>query len=162
MGKQVVHSQFIDTIGGTHYTRPMTSTRRAGQGAILGALAAALALKIFLFDIMIAEGRSMTPAIAPGAPLLVFRLAYGLRLPGAPAYLLRWALPREGDIVVFYTPLGELAVKRCGPVAAGRSPDGRLTADFTALGDNRDQSYDSRAYGPVPADNIVGKVVGKK
>jgi type IV secretory pathway protease TraF len=56
-------------------------------------------------------------------------------------------------VVVFYTPLGELAVKRCGEIRGNF---------FIALGDNGPQSYDSRVYGPVPADNIIGKVLGVK
>jgi type IV secretory pathway protease TraF len=55
-------------------------------------------------------------------------------------------------VVVFYTPLGELAVKRCAAFAG--------EGGFIAEGDNSLQSYDSRAYGPVPANNIIGKVLG--
>jgi signal peptidase I len=127
------------------------SAGTAGR-AIIGAFIAALVMKLFLFDFMIAEGHSMVPAIEPGTILLVNKLFYGLRPPGSGVYLLRWALPRPGDIVVFYTPLGEIAVKRCGE--GGEA--------FYALGDNGSQSYDSRAYGPVPADNIIGKVLGVK
>jgi signal peptidase I len=108
-------------------------------------------MKIFLFDFMIAEGRSMTPAIMPGTILLVFKSAYGIRLPLSKKYLFLWALPREGDVVVFYTPQGEIAVKRC----AGLTKEGA----FVALGDNSRDSLDSRSYGPVPADCIVGKVL---
>jgi signal peptidase I len=121
--------------------------------AIAGALAAALILKLFLFDFMIAEGHSMQPAVKPGTVLFVLKTAYGFRLPGAGKYLLRWAVPQTGDVVVFYTPLGEIAVKRCGEVSGD---------DFFALGDNSLQSYDSRSYGPVPSDNIIGKVLGIK
>jgi signal peptidase I len=121
---------------------------------ITGAFAAALVMKLFLFDFMIAEGRSMVPAIQPGKVLLINKLSYGIRLPGSGAYLLRWARPRPGEIVVFYNPLGEIAVKRCGENSHGNS--------FYALGDNRPQSYDSRVYGPVMADNIIGKVLGIK
>ncbi|MDR0313103.1 MAG: signal peptidase I [Treponema sp.] len=134
------------------------STERAAGGhgsitkAIIGALITALFLKLFLFDFMIAEGHSMEPSIMPGKVLLVCKLVYGIRIPGSGAYLLRWASPREGDIVVFYTPLGEIAVKRCGEIS--------LENYFYALGDNSLHSYDSRSYGPVLMDNIVGKVLG--
>ncbi|MDR0472224.1 MAG: S26 family signal peptidase [Treponema sp.] len=121
--------------------------------AVAGALALALMMKLFLFDFMIAEGPSMMPAISTGKALLVCKLAYGLRFPGSGHYLLRWAYPAEGDIVVFYTPLGEIAVKRCGEIIGG---------DFIALGDNSLQSYDSRSYGPVSVDNIIGRVLGIK
>ncbi|MDR1862517.1 MAG: S26 family signal peptidase [Treponema sp.] len=122
--------------------------------AVIGAFTAALVIKLFLFDFMITEGHSMVPAIKPGTVLLVSKLSYGIRLPGSGAYLLRWALPRPGDIVVFYTPLGEIAVKRCGEASGVDS--------FFALGDNSVKSYDSRSYGPVAADNVIGKVLGIK
>ncbi|MDR2159304.1 MAG: S26 family signal peptidase [Treponema sp.] len=128
--------------------------KKNASGAIIGAFAAALVMKFFLFDFMIAEGRSMIPAIQPGKVLLVNKLSYGIRLPGSGAYILRWALPKPGDIVVFYSPLGEIVVKRCGEGSGGDR--------FYALGDNGPYSYDSRVYGPVAADDVIGKVLGIK
>jgi signal peptidase I len=122
-----------------------------GTKAVLLAITAALVLKLFFFDFIIAQGHSMEPAIQNGAVLIVSRLRYGFRLPWQQNYLLRWARPKTGEVVVFYTPTGELAVKRCSS-ASGDS--------FYAEGDNGLASYDSRAYGPVPADNIIGKVLG--
>jgi signal peptidase I len=121
--------------------------------AVLGALIAAIIIKLFLFDFIIAQGNSMEPAVKSGAILIVNRLQYGFRLPGQQGYIIRWGSPRPGEVVVFYTPLGELAVKRCGAVTEN--------GDFSAQGDNSLQSYDSRSYGPVPADNTIGKVLGK-
>ncbi|MDR2481920.1 MAG: signal peptidase I [Spirochaetaceae bacterium] len=122
--------------------------------AILLAFATAIIMKLFCFDFIITEGRSMSPAIENGSLLLVNKLAFGLRPPFSYVYILRWAKPRKGDIVVFWTPLGDLAVKRCA----------ELTGDdrFIALGDNEPDSFDSRSYGPVPVDNIVGKAMGIK
>jgi signal peptidase I len=120
--------------------------------AALGALVTAILIKLFLFDFIIVEGDSMEPAIKSGAVLVVNRLQYGLRLPWRREYLLRWALPKAGEVLVFYTPSGELAVKRCAALTEAGA--------FIAEGDNSLQSYDSRAYGPVPADNAVGKVFG--
>jgi signal peptidase I len=122
--------------------------------AILGAFVAAVAMKLFLFDFVIADGSSMEPAIRPGNVLVVSRLAYGFRLPGAHSYLLRWSLPALGDVLVFYTPEGQTVVKRCAGFAG--------TGEFIALGDNSLQSYDSRSYGPVEVDRIIGKVLGVK
>jgi signal peptidase I len=119
--------------------------------AIIAAFITALFLKMFLFDFMIAEGHSMFPSIKPGTILLISKVNYGFRKPLARGYLLRWAGPKPGEIVVFYTPLGEIAVKRCGDVSGGF---------FYALGDNILQSYDSRSYGLVPIDNIIGRVLG--
>ncbi|MDR1618557.1 MAG: S26 family signal peptidase [Treponema sp.] len=122
--------------------------------AVLGALALGIIMKLFLFDLMVAEGTSMAPAIKPGTVLLISRLVYGFRVPWRDRYLLRWSVPREGDVVVFYTPAGDLAVKRCKEVGGG--------GEFTALGDNSLQSYDSRSYGSVSPDRIIGKVLGVK
>ncbi|MDR2247096.1 MAG: S26 family signal peptidase [Treponema sp.] len=121
---------------------------------VLSAFLAALLMKVFLFDFVIADGRSMVPAIHPGTVLVVNRLAYGIRFPGTGKYLFRWSLPKAGDVVIFLTPQGQIAVKRCG-MAVGKE-------DFFALGDNSLESYDSRSYGPVSADRVVGKVMGIK
>jgi signal peptidase I len=121
---------------------------------ILMALGFSFILKLFFFDFMITQGESMKPSLKDGSVLIINRLAYGFRPPMLNSYLCRWALPDEGNIIVFYTPTGDLAVKRCVKVLN----DGR----FIALGDNSLESYDSRSYGPVPVDNILGKVVGIK
>jgi signal peptidase I len=122
--------------------------------AVAGAFIAALIMKFFLFDFMIAEGSSMSPSIKPGTVLVVNRLVYGFRLPWSGEYLVRWSAPEPGDVVIFYTPQGMIAVKRCGEVLG--------TGEFVALGDNSLQSFDSRSYGPVRTDSIIGKVLGIK
>ena len=121
--------------------------------AVVGAFIVALLLKFFILDLMVVDGQSMTPAIRPGTVVLVCKVFYGFKLPGSGSYIIKWRYPRTGDIVVFYTPLGEIALKRC----AGVYPDG-----IFSLGDNASQSYDSRDYGLVPFDNIIGKVLGKR
>ncbi|MDR3148090.1 MAG: signal peptidase I [Treponema sp.] len=131
----------------------MPDTRQKLPG-LVAACIVALGMKLFVFDFMVAEGSSMSPTIRPGNVLLISRLRYGFRLPGAASYLLRWDMPAPGEVVVFYTPEGSVAVKRCAGLAAGER--------FIALGDNGAQSFDSRSYGPVPVDNIIGKVLGIK
>jgi len=93
----------------------------------------------------------MEPAIRDGSVLVVSRISYGLQLPSN-KYLLRWGQPKKGEVVVFYTPSGELAVKRCVMSAEN--------GIFYAEGDNSTVSYDSRSYGPILTDNIIGKVLG--
>jgi signal peptidase I len=146
----VLHDTFIDTILLKYYTRKMDHPEKA----VFCACVAALLMKFFLFDFMITEGLSMLPAIKPGTILVVIRTAYGFRLPGSAAYLLRWSTPKEGDVVVFFTPRGDTAVKRCNGMVGENA--------FLALGDNNRESYDSRFYGPVPVDHIIGKVLGIK
>ncbi|MDR2314541.1 MAG: signal peptidase I [Spirochaetaceae bacterium] len=118
--------------------------------AIFLAFIFATVIKVFLVDLMVTQGRSMLPALQPGSVLVVNKLAYGIRLPVLGIYILRWSAPRSGDMVVFYTPLGERAVKRCYYVREG---------NFYALGDNGLESFDSRSYGPISLDHILGKVV---
>jgi signal peptidase I len=122
--------------------------------AILWAFLAAVLIKLFLVDFIIAEGNSMEPAIHSGSVLVINRMQYGIRFPGQQGYLIRWAAPRQGEVVVFYTPSGSIAVKRCS------SQD--EAGVFMAQGDNSLRSYDSRAYGPVSADATIGKVLGRK
>lgn len=93
----------------------------------------------------------MEPGIKSGAVLVVNKMRYGIRFPWRQEYVIRWGQPKTGDVVVFYTPSGDLAIKRCIDAAEG---------NFIAAGDNSSLSYDSRNYGPVPSDNIVGKVLG--
>jgi signal peptidase I len=122
--------------------------------AVLWAFLAAIIIKLFLLDFIIAEGNSMEPAIRSGSVLVINRMQYGLRFPGQQGYLIRWAQPRQGEVVVFYAPSGSIAVKRC----SSREQAGV----FMAQGDNSLRSYDSRSYGPVSADATIGKVLGKK
>jgi signal peptidase I len=120
--------------------------------AVLLAFTVGIILKLFLFDLMIADGHSMEPAIRSGTVLVINRLQYGFRFPGQKGYVIQWAAPRPGDVVVFYTPAGDVAVKRCEGIAGAGS--------FTAIGDNTLQSYDSRSYGPIPIHNTIGKALG--
>ena len=120
----------------------------------MAAFAVAVLIKLFLLDFIIADGNSMEPAIRSGTVLVVNKLQYGFRFPGMQKYLLRWSMPREGEIVVFNNPVGSMAVKRCTGTTERN--------EFVAQGDNSLQSYDSRSYGPIPADSVIGKVLGKK
>jgi signal peptidase I len=121
--------------------------------AIFMAFFIAVIMKLFLFDFMLAEGYSMSPSIKGGSLLIVIKLSYGLKFPWSDSYLFWWSMPKEGDVVVFYTPNGEIAVKRCAEIS-------KEAHTFLAFGDNTLTSLDSRSYGPVPISNIIGRVVG--
>jgi signal peptidase I len=118
---------------------------------ILLAFIIAVLLKMFCFDFVIVEGNSMLPILKPGAVLFVNRIAYGFRFPWMNNYLISWKKPQKNDIVVFITPMGHTAVKRCGEIIIE-------SESFMALGDNKNDSLDSRTYGPVSIGNILGKV----
>jgi signal peptidase I len=122
--------------------------------AVLLAFIAGVIIKLFMFDIMVTDGHSMSPTVKNGTIVVINRLQYGLRFPGQKTYLIRWASPRPGELVVFYTPSGERAIKRCETVSDGNF--------FIAVGDNSLQSYDSRSYGPIPVENTIGRALGLK
>ena len=126
------------------------SRARPGR-AILAAALIALLAKAFVLDAAVVEGRSMLPLLRPGSVVLVLRCAYGLRSPFGGEYLLRWGGPREGEVVAAASPRdGGAVVKRVGGVAGGR---------VFLLGDNPDESVDSRNYGSVPVEDLRGKVL---
>lgn len=101
-----------------------------------------------IWRVAVAED-SMAPALAPGDWLLLDPTTR------------RW--PRRGSIVVFREPGSQiLAIKRvaAGPGDQVRIPAGilRLAGDEAwLLGDSTAHSIDSRRYGPVPLDALVGR-----
>jgi signal peptidase I len=101
----------------------------------------------------VVEGRSMVQAYAPGERLVVESLTYRLRA------------PRVAEAVVVRQPgtNGRLDLKR---IAAG--PGAEVTVrgatDFLGkdewylIGDNMNESTDSRELGPVRTEDILGRV----
>lgn len=100
---------------------------------LLGVLAGVAARRFRRIEV---TGESMVPTLEPGDRVVVFR---GGR-------------PRIGDIVACRDPRdpNRTMVKR---VAAG---DGQV---YTVLGDNSDASTDSRHFGLIDANSIIGRLV---
>ncbi len=87
------------------------------------------------------EGESMTPAVTRGSRVLVSRASYW------------FSDPRPGDVVVVRDPRERerLLLKR---IESGPAGEG-----YRVLGDNPDARTDSRVFGAVPRDLILGKVL---
>lgn len=85
----------------------------------------------------------MIPLLKAGDEVLVNPRAY------------RNHAPCVGDIVVAQRPNRSTVamIKR----VSSKLEDGRIIL----LGDNPDASTDSRSFGPVPLENIIGKVTSK-
>ena len=156
---------------------------------LLGALLRGVALQAFKIP-----SASMLPTLQIGDHVLVEPLRYGLRLPWG-SWLLRWASPQPGDVIVFANPRDATQdfVKRV--VAVGgeqvevrdkrvlingvprelpgamfvegsrvqlhdvRDNFGPVTVpagQLFVLGDNRDQSVDSRFWGFVDVNDVRG------
>jgi len=103
----------------------------------------------------VVAGPSMEPTLQEGDRVLVDLIT------------LRGRLPRTGEVVVLSGPGDEDMVKRIArepypaeaPYPASiLAPYSPLEPDFGVLGDNPDQSRDSRAFGRVPRHRIRGRV----
>lgn len=157
--------------------------------AIIRAVAGPLLLSLIAvaaFDMVSVAGVSMEPTIGSGDRVLVFRGAYGLRPAGQGTYIFRWREPGRGDIVLVENPIdGNPVVKRCVGIPGDRlvfaqqniyvagtpypldtETMGRLEdylrippGRYFVVGDNPEASVDSRHYGPVSRDYLIGRVV---
>ena len=154
---------------------------------VIAAIVVAAIAKAFIVDLVIVRGESMVPTIVPGTVALVARCAYGIRLPVGERYVVRWAEPSPGDIVLVAATAGQSrrAIKRVfevGPafirleagVMTGRGGSAEIGPSASlhingsrfvpanrvfVVGDNKPVSLDSREYGPVPIEKIAGKVL---
>jgi len=115
----------------------MTPMARRAR-AVLGALGAAVAVAAFVVlrpRRIAVQGHSMEPTLSPGDRLLAVRSRH----------------LRTGDVVAVRDPRdGRVLVKRIGALG----DDG-----VVVRGDNPAASTDSRSFGPVPGDAVMGKVV---
>ena len=162
---------------------PISPLRRAGQFAgellatLVPAIVIALLINVFLAQSTVVLGQSMEPNLRQDQRLIMEKVGY------------HWHGPRRGDIVVVPDPSGgpiPLIKRVVGlpgdryPLAAGRvyidgapldesylaqmTESGRRTwmvppLHVFVLGDNRSNSKDSRFFGPVPLDTIIGHAI---
>ena len=106
-------------------------------------------VKLFAVDFVIVQGNSMVPTLQEGQILVLLKSAY-------------WkSSPQNGDIVVVQHGT-EKYIKRIvacpGDIPPGESevlPDGR----YYIMGDNRDVSVDSRSFGSITEDLILGRII---
>ncbi len=123
---------------------------------ILAAFLLVLTTKSFVLDLALVEGPSMYPTLRPGSVVVVLRCAYGLRFPGG-NYLLRWSVPRTGEVVAALNPRsGRAVVKRVVAALPGLSS---TEPSLFLMGDNPDESLDSREYGLLPVESVLGRVI---
>ena len=119
-----------------------------GLGLLLSGLLSGRVVRRFVVG-----GRSMLRAYAPGDRLVVEGVSY------------RFRAPRIGEVVVVRQPGadGRLDLKRiaAGPgaeVTVRGAPDFLGNQEWYLLGDNLDESTDSRELGPVQTNDVVGRV----
>ncbi|MCS7221402.1 MAG: signal peptidase I [Anaerolineae bacterium] len=152
----------------------MTIAREVAE-TVIPAVLIALIIQIFLAQATRVYGQSMEPNLHTDQRLVVEKLSY------------RFHAPRRGDIVVIRLPnqSNELLIKRViglpgetveirqGVVYINGKPLDEPYVTYRShetlaprvipplsvfvLGDNRSASNDSRVFGPVHRDNIVGR-----
>lgn len=130
-------------------------------GLLLLPVLAIVIVMYFNFTTVVVSGNSMEPTYRSGERLLASK-AYWLVGP-----------IKKGDIVVVRSEDGSNLIKRVHGMPGDKVdffnvpeswklsqgeyqvPDGSVYV----LGDNREASEDSRRFGPVTKDNIIGKVI---
>jgi signal peptidase I len=158
-------------------------------GAIAIALIIFAVIKIAAIDILRVDGHSMEPGFSPGRIIIVDRLAYGALVPFSDTYLVNWSKPARNAVIVLKNPMdsirlvkrvvalpgdkiavenGILFIDSPGSVRlkVGRAPffmtggtDIVPDNKFLVLGDNLEDSVDSRLFGFVTLESIMGSVL---
>ena len=85
-------------------TPKVKSTFREYAEAIGMALLLALFIRTFIVQAFKIPSGSMIPTLQIGDHILVNKLAYGVRIPFLEEYMLTFAKPQRGDVVVFIFP----------------------------------------------------------
>jgi len=143
---------------------------------VLPALLIALLINVFVGQATRVEGQSMEPNLHSDQRLVVEKVSYRFHGPQRfDVVVLR--LPSQGEELLIKRVIGlpgETVEFKNGRVYInGEQLDEPFTVDETrpgrsgavtvpplhvyVLGDNRDRSNDSRSFGPVPIDNVVGR-----
>ncbi len=148
-----------------------------------------LFLKFFAFDILHISGFSMSPNLKQGDSIIINKLAYGIHKPFSEHYIRQFSSPKKNEIVTFLHD-NKIVIKRC-VLTSGERLDFLTDSQYYliidekkipllkeeyeklknanyvpegyifVLGDNYQESIDSRNYGFVSVKDIIGKAVGK-
>jgi signal peptidase I len=97
----------------TSWKNKLSNFIRGWGFPLLAAILIATSFKSAIADWNDVPTGSMKPTILIGDRVFINKLAYGLKIPYTTQHLFRWAEPRRGDIVVFYSPKdGTRLIKR--------------------------------------------------
>jgi len=143
---------------------------------VLPAILIALLINVFVGQATRVEGQSMEPNLHTDQRLVVEKMTYRFHGPHRHDIVVL-KLPNQGDELLIKRVIGlpgETVEIRDGQVIINGEPldepfvddgtqpgrNGQVTVPplhVYVLGDNRNHSNDSRSFGPVPIENIVGR-----
>jgi signal peptidase I len=143
---------------------------------VLPALLIALLINVFVGQATRVEGQSMEPNLHSEQRLVVEKLSY--RFHGPQRFdIVVLKVPSQGEELLIKRVVGlpgeTVEIKDGGVYINGERLDEPFTDELTqagrhgqvtvpplhvfVLGDNRDRSNDSRSFGPVPIENVIGR-----
>lgn len=140
-----------------------------------------LPIRYFLFQPFIVKGESMIPNFQQGDYLIVDEISYRFSTPergdvvvfkypkdksqkfikriiGLPGEIVE---VKDGKVIIYKDNEAQILDEEYLPNPSGTIGTLKFalgTEEYFVLGDNREFSYDSRAWGSVPVKNIIGKV----
>jgi signal peptidase I len=156
---------------------------RDGVVILAATFVAALFLKAFILEAFKIPSASMTPTLLPGDLLFINKFVYPLKLKSIHrGDIIAFRFSQENDQLL---AKGTVLVKRCigipgdtiemtnGVLKVNRLEFQKNYLKFDesmkpvvvpqyslfVLGDNLDESYDSREWGFVPIDNVIGQAM---
>lgn len=131
----------------------------------------------FVAEVFRIPSESMSPTLQVGDSVLALKFAYRLEA------------PERGDLALFEGPESEIAIKRVVGLPGDKisvydgvlrvngevrsesyvnykltdstffGPERVLAGHVFVMGDNRSNSLDSRTFGPVPEEDLLGRVI---
>lgn len=159
----------------------VTPSGRRSRRLAVAALIFILVIFALGFEVAVVPTSSMESTILAGDHLLIDKLQHGPRIPFTRVRLPKLRQPRRGEVVSLRSlrdpelillkrvvAVGGDSVEVCGGAVfvPSRAIPGETCRVISVprnyvfvLGDNRGHSEDSRNWGPVPAENVIGSPV---